>query len=105
MSIFSSLFGGKTTDFKSLVAQGALIIDVRSPQEFAGGHIPNSINMPLDRLPAKVNELKSKGLPIITCCRSGARSGLAKGILQSAGMEVHNGGSWNGLQEKIGTRT
>ena len=39
--------------------------------------------------------------PIITVCQSGARSGMAKGILKSAGIEVYNGGSWFGLRSKI----
>ncbi len=47
MGIISVLFGKNKTDFKSLVDNGALIVDVRSPQEFASGHIDGSVNMPL----------------------------------------------------------
>ncbi|OQP59036.1 hypothetical protein A4R26_21855 [Niastella populi] len=46
-------------------------------------------------------DLKKKGKPIITCCRSGNRSGIAKGILSSAGIECYNGGAWNSLNNKI----
>jgi len=92
---------GQSTDFKALVSEGATIIDVRTPAEFQGGHIKGSVNIPLDKIKTKVAELKSKGKPIITVCRSGSRSAMAKGILQSAGIDAYNGGPWNSLKAKI----
>ncbi|TKT90353.1 rhodanese-like domain-containing protein [Dyadobacter frigoris] len=101
MGIISILFGTSKTDFKSLVDAGAVIVDVRSPQEFASGHIEGSVNMPLDTMSSKSALLKRGGKPVITCCRSGARSGLAAEVLKKAGIEVYNGGAWGNLQRKI----
>jgi phage shock protein E len=101
MGILSSLFRKDKTDLKELTRQGAMIVDVRSPQEFAAGHIDGSINIPLDAINAKVIFLKQSDKPVITCCRSGARSGMAEGILKAAGVQVYNGGGWDRLRQKI----
>ncbi|MFM2016047.1 MAG: hypothetical protein RIQ51_1537 [Bacteroidota bacterium] len=95
-----NLFGPKA-DFKVLVASGAMIIDVRSPQEFDAGHVKNSKNIPLQTIQKAIPELKKSGKVVITVCRSGSRSGMAKSILKSAGIEVYNGGPWNVLRSKI----
>jgi rhodanese-related sulfurtransferase len=103
MSIFS-IFGGtkKSEKVAVLLEKGALIIDVRTPAEYAGGHITESVNIPLDLIPGKVNELKRKNKAMITCCRSGARSGMAAGQLRNAGIEVENGGPWNSVKKMMG---
>jgi len=94
---------GPKTDFAELVNQGAIILDVRSKGEYAGGHIKGSINIPVDQLSGDLNKLKDKNKVIITCCASGMRSASAKGILTSNGFtNVHNGGGWQGLKYKIG---
>lgn len=100
MSIFS-IFGGsgKEERIVSLLEKQALIIDVRTPEEYKQGHITESVNIPLNQLPNKINELKRKGKPIITCCRSGARSGMAANQLNKSGVEAENGGPWNSLQQ------
>jgi rhodanese-related sulfurtransferase len=95
------LGGGNAIDYKVLLSKGALIVDVRTPAEFKSGHIKGSLNIPLDRVKTKAAELKRKNKPIITCCRGGNRSGMAKGILISAGIECYNGGAWNELNHKI----
>ena len=92
---------GSSTDFKQMVANGAVIVDVRTPSEFRSGHIKGAINIPLDQLRARIGDLQKKKQPVITCCRSGARSGMAKGILRAAGLECHNGGPWNLLERKL----
>ena len=97
-----NLFGLEKTDFAQLVKEGAIILDVRSKGEYAGGHIKGSINLPLDQLGNNLQKLKDKAKPIITCCASGMRSASAKSILKSNGYtEVYNGGGWNSLQNKI----
>jgi phage shock protein E len=79
--------------------EGAVIIDVRSKEEFARGHIKGSINIPLDQLRNNLNKFKDKSKPIITCCASGMRSSSAKNLLKSSGyVKVYNGGGWNSLQ-------
>ena len=100
MGIFSSLFGKKEkVDLGQLIANGALIVDVRTPGEYSTGHIKGSKNIPLDRLSSQFSKFK-KDQVIITCCASGMRSASAKGILKNAGFtNVHNGGSWTSLKK------
>jgi phage shock protein E len=101
MSFLSKLFGMQSVDFKQLKQQGAVIIDVRSPGEFKGGHIQGAINIPLQSIQSSLNKIP-KGKPIITCCASGMRSSSAKSILKSAGYsDVHNGGGWTSLKAKL----
>ena len=92
---------GPATDYNALLQKGAVIIDVRTAGEYANGHIKGSKDMPLDAINSRVAELKKADKPVITVCRSGARSGMAKGILANAGIEVYNGGPWNSLMQKI----
>lgn len=70
------------------------IIDVRTPAEFMGGHVAGSINIPLNEIPTKVDEIKAMEQPIILCCASGNRSGQATMFLKQFGIECANGGSW-----------
>ncbi|WP_018616775.1 rhodanese-like domain-containing protein [Segetibacter koreensis] len=85
---------------KELLNKGTLV-DVRSPQEFAGKHFPNAINIPLDQVPQKVNEFKEMPKPIIAYCRSGNRSGMAVSILKQAGItDVINGGGLEDLLQQ-----
>ena len=100
---FKNLLGiGTKTDCAQLMKAGAVIIDVRSNEEFAGGHIKGSINIPLDQLRNNLDKFKDKSRPIITCCASGMRSSSAKSLLKSSGyVKVYNGGGWNSLQNKL----
>ncbi len=102
INAIKNLFGfGAKVDYADLVKQGAIILDVRSKGEYQGGHIKGSINIPVDTLNNNLSKLK-KDKPIITCCASGMRSASAKSILKSNGFtEVHNGGGWSSLQNKI----
>lgn len=89
-------------NYAELVKQGAIILDVRSKEEYSGGHIKGSLNIPVDLLSSNLSRLKDKQKTIITCCASGMRSASAKSILKSNGYkEVHNGGGWSSLQSKI----
>jgi rhodanese-related sulfurtransferase len=103
MNTIKNLFGlGPEVDYAQLVQEGAIILDVRSKGEYAGGHIKGSLNIAVDALQNNLEKLKDKNKPIITCCASGMRSASAKSILKSKGYEqVHNGGSWHSLQNKI----
>lgn len=88
-------------DYKQLVKDGAVIVDVRSKGEYSSGHIKGSINIPLDQLSGHLQKFK-KGQTIITCCASGMRSGAAKTFLKSKGFDqTHNGGSWYQLEHAI----
>lgn len=101
INILKKIFGGNSVNYKELMQNGAVIVDVRTPGEYKSGHIKHSKNFPLDTIRNKVNELKNLNKPVITVCRSGARSSTAKGILQSANIEAYNGGSWKSLETKI----
>ncbi len=103
MNVIKQLFGiGPKADFAQLVKDGAIILDVRSKGEYAGGHIRGSINISVDTLANNLDKLKDKNKPVITCCASGMRSASAKNILKSKGYtQVYNGGGWYGLQQKI----
>jgi phage shock protein E len=102
INALKKLFGmGPKVDYASLVKQGAVILDVRSKGEYQNGHIKGSINISVDTLANNLGKLK-KEKPIITCCASGMRSASAKSLLKSKGFtDVHNGGSWMTLQNKI----
>ncbi|MEZ4799527.1 MAG: rhodanese-like domain-containing protein [Flavobacteriales bacterium] len=92
------LVGGESVDVKALIAQGAKVIDVRTPGEFASGHIKGAVNIPLDQVGSKMKSL-DKSKTYVMCCRSGMRSGNATRIMKSAGFEkVYNGGSWMNLK-------
>jgi rhodanese-related sulfurtransferase len=101
LGFLKKIFRRSSVNFKELVSNGAVIIDVRSYGEYKAGHINGSKNFPLDSIRGKVNELKKLGKPVITVCSSGARSGMAKGILKSDGIEAYNGGAWVNLKNKI----
>lgn len=92
---------GDATDFKSLVREGAVIIDVRSATEFNSGHIAGAINIPVEILSSKTNQVKKMNKAVITCCRSGIRSKTAAALLAASGIKAFNGGSWHSLQRKI----
>ncbi len=76
-----------------IASKQASIVDVRSPEEFMGGHVANSINIPLPEIHERLAELKSLPQPLILCCASGNRSGIAAQFLQGQ-IECVNGGSW-----------
>jgi len=84
-------------NLEKIIAQGAIIIDVRTKKEFNQGNIKGSINISLDQLADAMSWLQ-KDIPIIVVCASGQRSGAAKGLLDANKYEkVYNGGSWDSL--------
>lgn len=99
--ILKRLFGKPQVNFRDLFNQGAVVVDVRTPEEFKGGHFPKSRNIPLDQVSRRLEELKRLGKPLILVCRSGTRAGIARRLIRAEGLEVHNGGSWIGLYNKI----
>lgn len=102
LNALKNLLGfGPKVNYAELVQQGAIILDVRTKSEYAGGHIKGSVNISVDTLSNNLKKLK-KDKPIITCCASGMRSATAKSILIANGYtNVHNGGSWMSLRNKI----
>ena len=88
MSWFSRAVAKQNDSARQLVANGALLLDVRTPGEFAGGHIEGALNIPVQELGARVSEVGPKSRPVVVYCRSGGRSCAAAGILSQAGYEV-----------------
>lgn len=84
-------------DLKSIIDCGALIIDVRTTEEFKDGHIQGSLNIPLDEI-GKAASWLQKDVPAVLVCASGSRSAEAVKILKENGFEkVYNGGAWDSL--------
>ncbi|MBD8050661.1 rhodanese-like domain-containing protein [Limnohabitans radicicola] len=81
-----------------------LIVDVRSPGEFATGHVRGSINIPLDRFADDIaNQVPDKTTAVILCCASGGRSGMACNFMQQLGYQhVSNGGSAGAVSMQFG---
>lgn len=102
MNLIQRIFGmGKTVDFRQLVQDKAAIIDVRTKAEYKTGHIKDAINVPLQDLAKEMNTIKKLNRPVITCCASGVRSGMAKKTLEKEGIEVYNGGAWTSLDSQL----
>jgi rhodanese-related sulfurtransferase len=70
------------------------ILDVRTTAEFAGGHVAGSINIPLQEIVTRIEEVNSLPTPLVLCCASGGRSGQAAQYLSQTGLECANAGSW-----------
>lgn len=77
------------------------VVDVRTPAEFSGGHVAGSINIPLQELGSRMDEIKSLKTPLILCCASGGRSGMAAQILSQENIDCSNGGSWLDVNYKL----
>jgi phage shock protein E len=81
------------TDARALVADGALLVDVRSSSEFSGGHIEGALNIPIQELSGRMGELGGKDEQIVVYCQSGGRSAMAKRLLERDGFtKVHDMG-------------
>lgn len=84
----------------SHIKEGALIVDVRTGEEYASGHYPNAKNIPVDQVESKLKDFGSKEGKIVVYCRSGGRSSKAKAILEANGFKnVVNGGGLSDMPE------
>lgn len=102
MGFLSSLFmGDSKVDLFEMVQDGALVIDVRTADEFFGGHIQGAINIPYDVIVREIGKHEpSKDRPVVVYCLSGARSSSAKKSLRKAGYtQVENGGSFRRMKK------
>lgn len=99
LTLLKKIFKSTKVDLAHLIKEGATIIDVRSKSEYATGHAKGSINIPLEQIVNHAEKLKSHS-HIITCCRSGNRSGMAMRTFKSKGLtNVTNGGSWQNVNQ------
>jgi len=97
-------FGYKWWNSRRVVAMlpelrknGALFVDVRSAAEYASGNAPGTVNIPLPELGNRMGEIP-KTAPVVLCCASGTRSGMASLVLKKNGyQQVYNVGTWGKL--------
>ncbi|MEQ8472648.1 MAG: rhodanese-like domain-containing protein [Marinoscillum sp.] len=99
MGILSNIFGGGSAQMAEFKERGAVVVDVRTPGEFGGGHVKGSKNIPLQSIQNRIDEISKMNKPVILCCASGMRSGQATSILKNAGVECINGGSWTKVNQ------
>lgn len=89
------------TPLKKALSEGAFLVDVRTPAEFAGGSVPGAINIPLDQVESQLSQFKDKG-NIVVFCRSGGRSAQAMTILNQNGInDVVNGLTWQNVNNNL----
>ena len=107
MGIMMSLFGLFTkTDINTGIEQfhntpHGVLLDVRTRQEYADGHIPGSLNIPLDRIDSALEAIPNKETPVFVYCLSGGRSGQAVAHLKKMGYtDVVNIGGISNYQGK-----
>ena len=102
--VLSLWFGYKWWNSRKIIAMlpelkknGASFIDVRSSAEFANASAPGTINIPLQELNTRLSEVP-KSSPVVLCCATGTRSGMAKMVLKKNGYQnVYNIGNWTKL--------
>ncbi|WP_028768335.1 rhodanese-like domain-containing protein [Shewanella fidelis] len=102
LTVFSSVVSAAELDAKvawQKIDSGALIVDVRTPEEFAQGHLPNAINIPYQQINQAFSQQQiAKNRSVVVYCRSGNRSGIADKMLENAGYtKVYNGGGYQTL--------
>ncbi len=100
---FFGLFGGGTSEasIEEYLNEGAIVIDVRTIEEYQSGHVKGSKNIVLNLIPAKTSEIKALNKKIIAVCRSGARSGQATSFLNNQGLDAINGGPWQNVAKFV----
>lgn len=98
INLLNKLFGKTGEALSPEVLAKGTIVDVRTRLEFQQGHLEGSINIPLQELDRSLLKFRQLKQPIITCCRSGNRSGMAARRLKANGVEAINGGRWEELK-------
>lgn len=95
------LFAGSAEPLEEVIQRGAIIVDVRTKDEYNDGHLEGSQNIPLAEIKLKSHIIKNWSKPVVTVCRSGNRSSVAKEQMERMGIEAYNGGAWTSLQKKL----
>lgn len=83
---------------RALVAEGATLLDVRTPGEYASGHADGALNIPIGELAGRLQEVPADR-PVVVYCASGVRSAKAAGQLRKAGRDAHNAGGLRDYQK------
>lgn len=100
LALASSQGKGTVAATKKLIAEGALVIDVRTTEEFAAGHLEGALNIPYDVIATHLDTIGAdKQRSVVVYCRSGRRSGIAQQTLKGHGYtNVVNGGAFTDLK-------
>ena len=100
MSWLSDIFGGGS-GIKQALREGAVVVDLRTAYEYDQGHVPRSLNIPVDRIKANIDRIRGLNKPVILCCSAGNHCWEAAEILRNAGItRVINGGDWQSVLRK-----
>ena len=98
MGFFDFLNPNKSVDeIKEYIEKGAVVLDVRTLEEYNNGHVKGSKHITLATVPLNVDEIKSWGKPVIAVCLSGGRSGQATQFLSKHEVDIINGGPWQNV--------
>lgn len=82
--------------------KNAIVIDVRTVEEYQMGANQGSMNIPLDTIPTRMEEIKAINEPIVLCCASGGRSYAAYQYLSQQGLSnLHDAGPWTAVDNFI----
>ena len=101
LNFLKKLLLGDAPDLGEWLDKGAVVIDVRTPAEYKGGHVKGAVNIPLNEVQRRMKKIKAYGKPVITCCASGRRSGMAAKMIQQSGVEAVNGGPWQQVRNAV----
>ena len=88
-------------EIKEYLAKGAIVLDVRTKEEWDEGHTEGAEHIVLTVIPLEIERIKSWGKPIIAVCRSGGRSGQAAQFLANQGIDIINGGPWGNVDVHV----
>lgn len=92
MGLLNILFGNKSEKINDYLSNNAVILDVRTKNEFLSNHIPGALHIPLQELEYRVDEVIKLKKPVIVYCASGARSDRASHFLRLNNVDAINGG-------------
>jgi rhodanese-related sulfurtransferase len=98
LKFLKSLFDDDTSISEPGLLDGAVILDVRQPSEYRQAHLRGSKNIPISEIKSMLETIRKWNKPVITVCRSGVRSAVARSVLVAAGIEAYNGGPWTNLR-------
>lgn len=75
------------SEVRTIAPRQLQMVDVRSPSEFASGHVPGAVNIPMDQIEARLGDLRSD-VPVVLICQAGARARTTADLLQSRAREI-----------------
>ena len=90
-----------SAEIKEYLEKEAVVLDVRTLEEWNDGHIEGAKHIVLTVIPLEIEQIKSWGKSVITVCKSGARSGQAAHFLTQNGIDTINGGPWQNVAKEL----